>query len=104
MMKNGPRIFINREACRNMGRAACNFMRKHERAHVVLGHLQNGAPARQAEREADCWAARRASPQELAAAIKDFQAVGSARDPVHGSGYERARRVQACAGRSAERR
>lgn len=85
-------IEYNPKTCARLGPDLCSFFRAHEYGHVALRHLERGTPVRQAEYEADVWAARNSTPAAQAAAVQYFRAGngGSAR---HGSAQARAARV-----------
>jgi len=85
-------IEYNPRTCARLGPDLCSFFRAHEIGHVKLRHLERGTPVRQAEHEADVWAARNTTPAARAAAVRYFRAGngGSAR---HGSAQARASRV-----------
>ena len=85
-------IDFNPAICRRLGPDLCEYFRAHEYGHVNLRHLERGVPTRQAEREADIWAAQNASPSAVEAARKYFEkGRGGSRD--HGSAQERAQRL-----------
>jgi len=65
-------IDFNPAICRRLGPELCEYFRAHEYGHVNLRHLERGTPTRQAEREADIWAATNASPSAVEAARKYF--------------------------------
>ena len=85
-------IEYNPRTCARLGPDLCSFFRAHEYGHVALRHIERGTPVRQAEYEADVWAARNSTPAARAAAVQYFRAGngGSAR---HGSAQSRAARV-----------
>lgn len=85
-------IEYNPRTCARLGPDLCSFFRAHEYGHIKLRHLERGTPVRQAEYEADVWAARNSTPAARAAAVNYFRAGngGSAR---HGSAQARASRV-----------
>ena len=89
---NDLTIEYNPRTCARLGPDLCSFFRAHEYGHVALRHLQRGTPVRQAEYEADVWAARNSTPAARAAAVQYFRAGngGSAR---HGSALSRASRI-----------
>lgn len=92
-------IEYNPRTCARLGPDLCSFFRAHEYGHVALRHLQRGTPVRQAEYEADVWAARNSTPAARAAAVKYFRS-GNGGSVRHGSPASRASRV-ASAGASA---
>ena len=61
-------ITINPAICRRLGPELCEYFKAHEMGHVNLRHLERGVPSRQAEVEADRYAAGHASPAAVAAA------------------------------------
>jgi len=77
-------IDFNPAICRRLGPELCEYFRAHEYGHVNLRHLERGVPTRQAEREADVWAAQNASPAAVEAARKYF-ARGNGGSRYHGS-------------------
>jgi len=85
-------IDFNPAICRRLGPELCEYFRAHEYGHVNLRHLERGVPTRQAEREADLWAARNASPSAVEAARKYFS-KGRGGSLQHGSARERAQRL-----------
>lgn len=85
-------ISFNPSICRRLGPELCEYFRAHEYGHVNLRHLERGVPTRQAEREADLWAARHASPAAVAAARRYF-AQGNGGSRYHGSSQQRAQRL-----------
>lgn len=85
-------IDFNPAICRRLGPDLCEYFRAHEYGHVNLRHLERGVPTRQAEREADIWAAQNASPSAVEAARRYF-ARGRGGSLSHGSARERARRL-----------
>ena len=87
-------ITFNPRRCKELGPDLCEFFRTHEYGHVNLRHLERGVPARQAEAEADVWAAKNASPSAVQAA-KNFFLSGQGGSRVHGTPQERARRMNA---------
>jgi len=93
-------IAFNPAICRRLGPDLCEYFRAHEYGHVNLRHLERGVPVRQAEHEADVWAARNASPSAVAAAHRYFS-QGNGGSRIHGSSQVRAGRIAAVqAGRS----
>jgi len=66
-------IDFNPTICRRLGPDLCEYFRAHEYGHVNLRHLERGVPTRQAEREADIWAAQNASPSAVKAAREYFE-------------------------------
>ncbi len=87
-----PVVTINPARCRAVGPGVCEFVRAREYAHLHLGHIRNNTNLRQAEAEADAWAARNVSPASARAAMQYFNA-GNGSSRIHGNGYQRARRV-----------
>ena len=85
-------VEYNPRTCARLGTDLCSFFRAHEYGHIALGHLERGTPVRQAEYEADVWAARNSSPSARSAAIRYFRS-GKGASIVHGSGQARANRV-----------
>ena len=85
-------IEYNPAICRRLGPDLCEYFRAHEYGHVNLRHLERGVPTRQAEREADIWAAKNASPSAVEAARKYFE-KGRGGSRNHGSAQERAQRL-----------
>lgn len=92
-----PVVAYNPAACARLGPEMCEFVRAHEYGHIALGHLYDGTPGRRAEAEADCWAAKNASPAAVRAASNYFNR-GYFGSRTHGSGPQRARRVAGCRG------
>jgi hypothetical protein len=86
-------IEFNPAICRRLGPDLCEYFRAHEYGHVNLRHLERGVPTRQAEREADIWAATNASPSAVEAARKYFE-NGNGGSRFHGSAKERAQRLR----------
>jgi len=86
-------IDFNPAICRRLGPDLCEYFRAHEYGHVNLRHLERGVPTRQAEREADLWAAQNASPSAVEAARKYFER-GRGGSFNHGSARERAQRLK----------
>ena len=66
-----PVIMMNASLCRTRP-DLCEFVRAHEVAHHRLGHLQRNMSVRQAEYEADRWAATHSSPRAVRAAQQFF--------------------------------
>ena len=95
-------IEYNPRTCARMGPDLCAFFRAHEYGHIALRHLERGTPVRQAEYEADQWAARHVTQASRQAAIRYFNA-GRGGSLRHGSAASRAQRV-AAAGYAAPRR
>ncbi len=85
-------IQYNPRSCARLGPDLCQFIRAHEYGHVVLNHLGRGTPRRQAEYEADVWAARNVTPQSRAAAINFFDS-GRGGSFAHGTSWARSSRV-----------
>ena len=85
-------ITYNPAICRRLGPELCEYFRQHEMGHVNLRHLERGVPTRQAEIEADRYAAAKASPAAVAAA-KTFFANGNGGSAAHGTGRQRAARL-----------
>ena len=90
-----PVVAYNPAACALLGPEMCEFIRAHEYGHIAMGHLYDGTPDRKAEAEADCWAAKHASPAAVRAAANYFN-KGYFGSSIHGSGPQRARRVVGC--------
>lgn len=88
----GPVIYYNPATCRRLGPEVCSFFRAHEYAHIQLNHLNRNIPVRQAEAEADMYAARMV-PRSTAAAAQRYFRRGNAGGIDHGSAWQRARRV-----------
>jgi len=86
-------IDFNPTICRRLGPDLCEYFRAHEYGHVNLRHLERGVPTRQAEREADIWAAQNASPSAVKAAREYFE-KGKGGSRLHGSARERAQRLK----------
>lgn len=97
---NDLTIEYNPRTCARLGPDLCSFFRAHEYGHVVLRHLQRGTPVRQAEHEADVWAAKNSTSAARAAAVQYFRS-GNGGSVRHGSPESRAARV-ASAGASAQ--
>lgn len=89
-------IVFNPIACQQIGPLVCNFFRAHEYGHVTLGHVVRPRHPRQAEFEADCWAAQNAPLPEVQAAYTHFLSNGFMGGWTHGTGLERAQRLVAC--------
>lgn len=85
-------VEYNPRTCARLGADLCSFFRAHEYGHIALGHLERRTPVRQAEYEADVWAARNSTESARSAAIRYFQS-GKGGSIVHGSGQARANRV-----------
>ena len=85
-------ITYNPNICRRLGPELCEYFHAHEMGHVNLRHLERGVPTRQAEAEADRYAAAHASPAAVAAA-RTFFANGNGASSVHGTGQQRAARL-----------
>ncbi len=105
MTASGPVILYNPALCEAAG-AAREFFRAHELGHVQLGHLENEimihttAGRRTAEYEADCYAARRSSPEAVKAMVQlVLRQAPAARDAIYGTKQQRAARILACAAR-----
>lgn len=86
-------IDFNPAMCRRLGPDLCEYFRAHEYGHVNLRHLERGVPTRQAEREADIWAATNASASAVEAARQYFE-KGRGGSRFHGSAQERAKRLK----------
>lgn len=95
---SGPVIIYNPRICAEAGPYLCSFFRWHEYGHIILGHAYTRNWPQVQEFEADCWAAANAPPMVVSAAVQFFLNGGGS-TPIHGSSYERARRLQACYGR-----
>ena len=92
MDRNGnPLITMSRRMCRR-NPDLCAFFTAHERGHHRLGHFHRRISVRQAEAEADRFAAQHSSPQAVAAAQRFF-ARGRGGSLVHGSSQQRYARV-----------
>lgn len=87
------KIDFNPAMCRRLGPDLCEYFRAHEYGHVNLRHLERGVPTRQAEREADIWAATNASASAVEAARQYFS-KGRGGSRFHGSAQERAQRLK----------
>ena len=85
-------IDFNPAICRRLGPDLCEYFRAHEYGHVNLRHLERGVATRQAEHEADIWAARNASSSAVEAARQYFE-KGRGGSRYHGSAQERAQRL-----------
>jgi hypothetical protein len=85
-------VEYNPRVCARMGPELCSFFRAHEYGHIALRHLERKTPVRQAEHEADVWAAKNSTPAARAAAVRYFRS-GSGGSLAHGSGVTRANRV-----------
>lgn len=85
-------VEYNPRVCARLGPDLCSFFRAHEYGHIAMRHLERGTPVRQAEYEADLWAARNSSPAARAAAVRFFNS-GRGGSFMHGSGRVRANRV-----------
>lgn len=97
-MLNGQVVIVwNPIVCQQIGPLVCGFFRAHEYGHVNLGHVVRPRHPRQAEFEADCWAAQNAPIHEVRAAHNHFMANGFMGNWSHGTGIERAQRIAACA-------
>ena len=99
---NNLTIEYNPRTCARLGPELCSFFRAHEYGHIALNHLQRGTPVRQAEHEADVWAARNTTPAARAAAVNYFSA-GNGGSFKHGSPAARAARVSSAATSTAVR-
>lgn len=104
MTATGPVIMYNPRLFRAAGPAR-EFVRAHEYAHVLLEHLENPRMINsdegraEAEAEADCFAARNASPLSVMAMTRLLlRRPPEARDAIYGTKPERARRILVCAG------
>lgn len=85
-------VSYNPVMCAAVGPLVCAFVRAHEYGHIALGHV---VPTAHGEAEADCLAAANAAPAEVEAAYQYF-VTSYVGDAIHGSGFERAQRLQAC--------
>lgn len=104
----GPLIYYNPDLMNKVGPVVGSFFLLHERAHHLLGHLENVIRSGAAgdtemlkgfEIEADCWAARQvpaSAAEEVAVFFEQTQGAESY-DHVHATGFERGRRIRACA-------
>lgn len=98
MMRNGQVVIVyNPGYCQQLGFLICNFFRAHEYGHVNLGHPILGTHPQQAEYEADCWAAQNAPLNQVHAAYQHFVSNGFMGGWAHGTGFQRAQRIAACA-------
>jgi hypothetical protein len=100
----GPVILYNPELVRAAGPAR-DFVREHERAHVLLAHLTTpryfgtDAGRSEAEAEADCFAAHHAPHLAVVAMARLLRRrPPEPRDAIYGTKSERARRILGCAG------
>ena len=93
--QGNPYVTINPVRCRQLGPELCEFFRQHEYGHVNLKHLERRINPRQAEIEADCYAAKNVSP-DVAKAASDWFNSGNGASRVHGSSQQRADRVTSC--------
>lgn len=100
----GPVILYNPELFRAAGPAR-EFVRAHERGHVVLSHLddpwmiETDAGRAEAEAQADCFAARTAAPLSVIAMTRLLlRRAPEASDSIYGTKRERVRRILRCAG------
>ena len=93
MDSQGPYVMYNPIRCAEMG-GACAFFRAHEHAHIHLNHFGRGTSMIQAEREADCWAAKNVTPAVYQSAVQWFRAGNSPH--VHGTGPQRAAQIGQC--------
>ena len=89
-------IEYNPRTCARLGPELCSFFRAHEYGHVALNHLQRRTPVRQAEHEADVWAAQNTTASARAAAVRYFSS-GKGGSFAHGSPAARAARVGSAA-------
>ena len=97
-MINGQMVILyNPNICRKVGPLICAMYRAHEYGHVKLGHPIKHTHPVKAEFEADCWAAQNISPQLMKAAYDHFMEQGTTGSWSHGAGYQRAKRMTACA-------
>ena len=96
--QGNPYVAINPIRCRQLGPELCEFFRQHEYGHINLNHFDRRINTRQAEAEADCYAAKHVSPSVAKAASDWFQS-GNGASRVHGSGQSRAARVATCSQR-----
>jgi hypothetical protein len=108
MTATGPVIRYNPVLFRAAGDAR-DFVRAHEWAHVLLGHLTDerkintDAGRAEAEAEADCFAARNTSRETVKAmAHLVLSLPAEARDAIYGTKPARARRILSCAGIESE--
>lgn len=92
---SGVAIIYNPIICNAAGPHLCEFYKAHEYGHVNLGHLPRRTHPSQAEAEADCWAARHAPRLAVEAAFNWFIRGGGA-SWHHGTGQQRAARLQIC--------
>jgi hypothetical protein len=90
----GPVIVYNPFLCQQ-NLLFCGFTKHHENGHIVPGHVIGSAFPAVAEVQADCYAAQNASQPEVAIAIQVFMAQGNGGDAMgHGTGFQRAQRIQ----------
>ena len=86
-----PVITMNRGMCRR-NPDLCEFFKSHELGHHQLGHFHRNISVRQAEAEADRFAAAHSSPPAIAAA-QHFFARGRGGSRVHGPSQQRYARI-----------
>jgi len=91
-------IIYNSNYCNMLGPSVCNFFLAHEYGHINLGHILKGRYPAQTEFEADCWAAKNASLQQVQAAYSYFMKEGFMGKWPHTTGEKRAQRLIYCAG------
>jgi hypothetical protein len=108
----GPVIYYNPQAVEQAGPLVAAFFWAHEYGHINLDHMRREMfvanpynhtwVRRSHEVEADCYAARywaERDPRVIEAALWFFQnAIGSAQDRDHPTGYERAQYIRQCLG------
>lgn len=95
MLNGQPVIIYNPNICAQAGPYLCGFYRKHEYCHISLRHpLRQMWPQAQ-EWEADCCAAKYATNEEFTVAYQWFSSGGGS-SPQHGTGPQRAARIQGC--------
>ncbi len=96
--RNGQYVItMNPNFQRRMGPDAYQFFYTHEMAHARLRHLHQNISVRQAEEEADCWAARNSSYRVNIAVINYFRR-GNGGSLRHGSSRQRIQRIRNCGG------
>ncbi|CUI01123.1 hypothetical protein PHA8399_03264 [Leisingera aquaemixtae] len=92
-----PVIIYNPVLCQRLGYNLCEFYKYHEYGHIALSHTTSRRLHPVAvEAEADCWAARHAPWSAVEAGFQWFMQGGGS-GLHHGTGRQRAARVQDCA-------
>ncbi len=93
-------VIYNPVTCREIG-PACGFFRSHAYAHQRLNHTLIDVPSAYPplfERQADCWAAKYASDEEVQAALVFFGNQENLRKyRVPGDAEDRAATIRECA-------